>query len=218
MKTPRDRREFVEKLLSRDPPPPEQLQHHRDRLFGKIRRRIVLYKGIAGAIYILLFALAFWTFERQRQTDNVTHSILWGSVSIYILLWFLVWFLRGIYRGLAQLVHKDAVSSQKWRRQDRWITIVAIVVLAFSSLLLYRSFSLTDPLRAAHQATACFWGVVFFIFWYPFGTASLVARIWLEHKKMELQLRASESHDSDNQTRRPSNLGGPPAGAPQQDQ
>ncbi len=188
MKMPNDRKEFVEKLLSRDPPPPDEIQRHRDRLFRKVKRRITLYKGLVGAIYVVLFSLAFWAFERQRQADNVTHSILWGSVSIYILLWFLVWFLRGIYRGLAQLVHKDAVSSQEWRRWDWLMTTVAIIVLAFSGLLLYRSFSLTDPLRAAHQATACFWGVVFFIFWYPFGTASLVARIWLEHKRMELRL------------------------------
>jgi len=212
MKTPHNREEFVEKLLARDPPPPDELQQHRELLFRKIARRMVLYKLVVGTVYVALFLVAFWAFLRQEHADSVTRSVLWGSVSVYVLLWFLVWFLRGTYRGLAQLVHQDALSSEKWRRQDRWITIVALAVLVFDGLLLYRSFSLTDPLRVAHQATAGFWATVFFLFWYPFGTASLVGRIWLEHKKMELRLGDSEEHDVESQARNPSGPAGPVRG------
>ena len=165
----------------------------------------MLYKGVVGTIYLLLFALAFWAFLLQRQADSVARGILWGSVSVYILVWFLVWLLRGIYRGLAPLAHKDAASNDKWRRQDRLITMVAIAVFALDGLLLYRFSSLADPLRVAHQAGICFWGAVFFLFWYPFGTASLVARIWVEHKKMELHLRDAEESRPESQTEDASN-------------
>jgi hypothetical protein len=208
MTTPHDRKEFVEKLLARDPPPPDELRQHQGLLFRKIRRRIVLYKVAVGAVYVGLFLLAFWASLRQERAESVARSLLWGSVSVYVLLWFLVWFLRGIYRGLAPLVEKGTAGGPKWRRQDRFITIVAVAVFAFSGLLLYRSFSLTDPLRAAQQATACFWATVFFLFWYPFGTASLVARIWLEYKKTELRLTNGKEPDPENQAGSPSDPAG----------
>ncbi len=195
MKTPNDRNEFVEKLLARDAPPPDGLQQHQDLLFRKIKRRIVLYKVTVGTTEAVLFLFALWASWQQERADDVARSLLWGSVSTYILLWFLVWFLRGIYRGLARLAETDAAEAEKWRRQDRLITTVAIVVWAFNSFFLYRLSSLTDPLQAAHHATFTFWLTVFFLLWYALGTASLVGRIWLEHKKMELQLRASERHD-----------------------
>ena len=198
MKTPDDRREFVQKLLSRDPPAPDELNQHQDQLFRRIKRHVLLYRIAVSALYVLFFLLAFAAYRRQQRADSITHSILWGSVSIYILLWFLVWFLRGIYRGLAQLAETDTAESRDWRRRDRLIATVAIVVLAFSSLLLWRSVSLADPLRVARQATNCLWAPVFFVFWYPFGTASLLARVWLQYKRMELQTRPPEGQDPGN--------------------
>jgi hypothetical protein len=198
MKTPDDRKAFVEKLLSRDPPAPDELHQHQDQLLRRIGQRLVLYRVAVSTLYILLFLSAFGAYLCQQRSDSITHSILLGSVSTYILLWFLVWFLRGIYRGLAQLADTDAANSQEWRRQDRLITAVAIVVFAFSGLLLWRSFSLTDPLRVAHQAADCLWAAVFFVFWYPFGTASLLARVWLRYKRMELQTRPPEGQVPDN--------------------
>ena len=205
MKTPDDRREFVEKLLSRDPPPPDELNQHQDQLFRRIKQRVVLYRVAVSALYVLFFLLAFGAYLCQQRADSITHSILLGSLSIFVLLWFLVWFLRGIYRGLAQLAETDAADSHQWRRRDRWITTVAIIVLAFSGLLLWRSFSLADPLRVARQATDCLWAPVFFLFWYPFGTASLVARIWLERKEMELRLRDAGESRPESQTEDASN-------------
>ncbi|MCU0913153.1 MAG: hypothetical protein MUC88_01150 [Planctomycetes bacterium] len=203
MKTPHDREEFVEKLLARDPPSPEQLQQHRDRLFRRIARRVMWCKVMVGGLYVLLFAVAFWAFEQQRHSDSVSRSLWWGSVSLYVLLWFLVWFLRGIYRGVAQLTPQDAPGGQNWIRQDRFVTGAALVVFVLEGLMLWRFSALTDPLRAAHQATAGLWATVFFLFWYPFGTASLVARLWLEHRKMELRLRESKGDDSGSQTAHP---------------
>lgn len=198
MKTPNDRKAFVEKLLSRDPPAPDELNQHQDQLFRRIKRRVVRYRVAVSAFYVLFFLLAFAAYLCQQRSDSVTRSILLGSVSIFILLWFLVWFLRGIYRGLAQLAETDTAGSRKWRRQDRLITAAAIVVFACSGLLLWRSFSLTEPLRIAHQATDCLWAPVFFVFWYPFGTASLLAKLWLQYKRMELQTRTPEGQNANN--------------------
>ena len=136
---------------------------------------------MAGTIYVALFLFALWASLRQEHADSVARSLLWGSVSLYVLLWGLVWFLRGIYRRLAAPTETEAAGGEKWRRQDRLITIIAIVVFAFNGFFLYRSSSLTDPLQAAHHATISFWATVFFLFWYPFGTASLVARARHRH-------------------------------------
>ena len=198
MKTPDDRREFVQKLMSRDLPAPDELHQHQDQLFRRIQRRVLLYRVTVSALYVLFFLLAFAVYLCQQRADSITHSILWGSVSIYILLWFLVWFLRGIYRGLAQLAETDTAESRDWRRRDRLITTVALLVFALSGLLLWRSVSLTDPLRVARQATDCLGAPVFFLFWYPFGTASLLARVWLQYKRMELQTRPPEGQDSND--------------------
>ncbi len=139
------------------------------------------HQFIVGTVYVALFLLAFGASLRQERADSVVHSLLWGSVSVYVLLWFLVWFLRGIYRRLAALAETEAAGSAQWRRQDRLITIVAVVVFVFNSFFLYRYSTLADPLSAAHHATVSFWATVFFLFWYPFGTASLAARAWHKH-------------------------------------
>jgi len=73
---------------------------------------------------------------------------------------------------------------------------VAILVFAYASTILYRSFFLNDPLKAAHLAASIFWATVFFLFWYPFGTASLVAKLWLEYKKMEINIPRNSVQDS----------------------
>ena len=91
-------------------------------------------------------------------------------------------------------------EKQQWKKQDRFITIVAILVFTYASTILYRSFFLNDPLKAAHLAASIFWATVFFLFWYPFGTASLLAKLWLEYKKMQLNLPKSEEQNLKSQT------------------
>ncbi len=197
MSESQNKKQFVENLLAQDSPPVDKQLQHKEVLFEKVKRRIWLGKIIGGATYIALFSVAFWVYTQRQNTENVVHSICWGAVSLHILLWFLIYFLRAIYRTLAEIVEKNSDKKEKrqWKRQDRFITTLAILVFAFSTMLLYRSFSLTDPLKAAHLAASNFWATVFFLFWYPFGTASLLAKLWLEYKKMELNITKTSGEE-----------------------
>ena len=191
-----NKKQFVKNLLAQDPPPADKQLRHKEVLFEKVKRRIWLGKIIGGAIYIALFSVAFLLYMQRQNTENVVHSICWGAVSLHILLWFLIYFLRVIYRTLAEIVESNPdIDKQPWKNQDRFITIVAVLVFVFSTIILYRSFSLTDPLKAAHLAASIFWATVFFLFWYPFGTASLLAKMWLEYKKMELNITKTRGED-----------------------
>jgi len=176
MKTPSDKGGFADRLGARDPAGPGEPIGHEETLFRQGGMHVASSKLMIGAVYAVLFLLAFGAFQWQQHAHTVTRSLLWGSVSLYILLWFLVWFLRHIGRRLVQLVDQDVVTSQRWRRQDRLITKAGVVVFVFNGLLLYRAFTLTDPLQAARDATLTLWAAVFFLFWYPLGMASLAAR------------------------------------------
>jgi len=185
--------EFIKNLIAQDPPPLEEQSRHKETLLKMVKRRIWLGKMTGGATYIVLFSVAFWAFLRSDYTDNVVHSICWAALSLHILLWFLIYFLREIYRAMAEMAEKsfDKGIKGQWRNTDRFITIVAILVFAFANILLYRSFSLSDPLKASDVTAGVLWATVFFIFWYPFGTASLIGKLWLEYKKMELNINNS---------------------------
>ncbi len=198
MSEPNSKKEFAENLLAQDPPPADKQQQQKEILFKKLKLRIWQGKIIGGTIYLVLFSAAFWAFQQRRNTDNLVHSICWGAASLHILLWFLIYFLRGIYRMTAGISEKNSGKDEKqrWKKQDRFITIVAILVFAYTSTILYRSFFLNDPLKAAHLAASIFWATVFFLFWYPFGTASLVAKLWLEYKKMEMNIPRNSGQDS----------------------
>ncbi|MBA7506054.1 hypothetical protein ES706_04734 [subsurface metagenome] len=190
--------EFIKNLIAQDTPPADKQQRHKEILFKKLKLRIWRGKIIGGTIYLVLFSAAFLAFQQRRNTDNLVHSICWGAASLHILLWFLIYFLRGIYRMTAGISEKNSGKDEKqrWKKQDRFITIVAILVFAYASTILYFSFFLNDPLKAAHLAASIFWATVFFLFWYPFVTASLVAKLWLEYKKMEMNIPRNSGQDS----------------------
>ncbi len=182
--------DFAQNLLSQDRVPADEQSRYNEKLFKKIERSILRGKIIGGTVYIVFFLAAFVAFQRAWSTDDPVYSACWSAVSIHILLWFLIYFLRGIYWMLAEMVDKTSEQKQIRERKntDRFVTVVAIMVFTYNTFLLYRSFFLNDPSRVSDLAARIFWGTVFFIFWYPFGTASLIAKLWLEHKKMELTL------------------------------
>jgi len=191
-----NKKQFVKNLLAQDPPPADKQLRHKEVLFEKVKRRIWLGKIIGGAIYIALFSVAFWVYTQRQNTENVVHSICWGAVSLHILLWFLIYFLRAIYRTLAEIVESNPdIDKQPWKNTDRFITALAVLTFAYGTIILCRSFLLTDPLEAAHLAARIFWATVFFLFWYPFGTASLLAKLWLEYKKMELNITKTNGEE-----------------------
>lgn len=194
--------EFIKNLIAQDPPPADKQQRHKEILFKKLKLRIWRGKIIGGTIYLVLFSAAFWAFQQGQNTDNIARSICWSAASLHILLWFMIYFLRGIYRVTAEIIEKSSGKDEKhkWKNQDRFITIVAILAFTYASSILYRSFFLNDYLKAAHMSGYIFWATVFFLFWYPFGTASLLVKLWLEYKKMELNIPKSEEQNLKSQT------------------
>ncbi|MHC4623751.1 MAG: hypothetical protein ACYS4W_07595 [Planctomycetota bacterium] len=194
MSESKEKNEFARNLLAQDPPAPDKQSQQNQLLFKKFKRHIRLGKIIGGAIYIALFLTAFSAFMQHQYNDDPVHAICWAAVSLHIMLWFLVYFLRCIYRTLAEIMDENAGLDQKhaWRKEDRFVTIVAIVVFAFTSVLLYRSFFSSDPSEVADLPAHNFWAAVFFLFYYPFATASLLAKLWLKYKQMELNITETE--------------------------
>ena len=185
-----DKKAFAQDLLDQDMPPTDKQQQHKEALFKIIEQRVWREKIIGTIVYFALFLASFLALWRSRSTDNVIHSICWGAVSLHTLLWFLIYFLRGIYRILAETFEESSEGNAqtKWKKDDQFVAMVAVLIFLSSTYMLYRSFLSTDPLRASSMAGGVFWATVFFLFYYPFATASLAAKLWLEYKKMQIQL------------------------------
>ncbi len=194
--------EFIKNLIAQDPPPADKQQQHKEVLLKKIEHRMCMQKAVIIAIYTALFLVAFGAFMLREYTDNVVHSICWGTVSLHILLWSLVYILRGICMQMEELIEKKFDNDEKRRHknQNLFLTIVAIMAFVLSSFLLYRSFFLTNALKAVQTAVSILWATIFFLIFYPFRTASLIGMLWFEYKKMELKIPKSEEQDLKSQT------------------
>ena len=188
MSEPNGKKEFADNLLAQDPPSADMQQRHKEVLLKKIERRMRLQKAVIVAIYAVIFLLAFGAFNLRRCTDNVVHSICWGTVSLHIFLWSLIYILRGICMEMEGLIEKRLDNDERRRNknQNLFLTILAIVLFVLSTWFLYRSFFLTDSLKAAQKVVSVLWTTIFFLIFYPFRTASLIAKLWFEYKKMDL--------------------------------
>ncbi len=202
MSEPNSKKEFAENLLAQDPPPADKQQRHKEALLKKIEHRMFLVKAVIVTIYIVIFFAAFGAFMLRESTDNVVHSICWGTVSLHILLWSLVYVLRGICMNMEELIEKKFDNDEKRRHknQNLFLTILAIMAFVFSSFLLYRSFFLTNALKAVQTAVSILWATIFFLIFYPFRTATLIGMLWFEYKKMELNIPKSEEQNLKSQT------------------
>jgi len=186
----KSKNEFTRNLLAQDPPPAHKQQQHKEVLLKKIERRMCLQKAVIVAIYIVIFLAAFGAFNLRKCTDNVVHSICWGTVSLHILLWSLVYILRGICMNMEELIEKRLGNDERRRNksQNLFLTIWAVFVFVLSTWFLYRSFFLTDSLKAAQKAVSILWATIVFLNLYPFRTATLIGKLWFEYKKMELDI------------------------------
>ena len=195
-------KEFANNLIAQDPPPADKQQRHKEALLKKIEHRMRLVKAVIVAIYTVLFLAAFGAFMLRESTDNVVHSICWGTVSLHILLWSLVYVLRGICMNMEELIEKKFDNDEKRRHknQNLFLTILAIMAFVFSSFLLYRSFFLTNALKAVQTAVSILWATIFFLIFYPFRTATLIGMLWFEYKKMELNIPKTEEQNLKSQT------------------
>lgn len=202
MSEPNGKKEFANNLLAQDPPSADKQLQHKEVILKKIERSMRLQKAVIIAIYTALFLVAFGAFNLRKCTDNVVHSFCWGIVSLHIVLWSLVYFLRGICMNMEELIEKRLGNDERRRNknQNLFLTIWAIFVFVLSTWFLYRSFFLTDSLKAAQKAVSILWAVIFFLLFYPFRTASLIGMLWFEYKKMELNIPKSEEQNLKSQT------------------
>ena len=88
------------------------------------------------------------------------------------------------------LIEKRLGNDERRRNknQNLFLTILAMVLFVLSSWFLYRSFFLTDSLKAAQKAVSILWAAILFLTLYPFRTATLIGKLWFEYKKMELNI------------------------------
>ena len=93
----------------------------------------------------------------------------------------------------------DRDARRRYSSQNLFVTVVAIVLFVFCSFVLCRSFFLTDPLKAAEKGIGILWATMVFLVIYSFSTAGLMAKLWLEHKKMQLYAGTSKSDNSEDQ-------------------
>jgi hypothetical protein len=195
------REEFVKNLVAQDPPLADEQVRHNEDLFKQIKRRACLQKAVIIAIYMAVYFVAFGAFMLRKYTDNVVHSVCWGTVSLHILLWSLVYLLRGLSMQMEGIIAKTFGSDarRRYKSQNLFVTVVAIVLFVFSSFILCRSFFLTDPLQAVEKGVGILWAIMVFLIIYSFSTAGLIAKLWLEHEKMQLYISTSKSNNSENQ-------------------
>ena len=193
----KSREEFVKNLVAQDPPLADEQARHNEELFKHIKRYAGLQKAVMVAIYIAVYLVAFGAFMLSMYTDNAVHSVCLGTTSLHILLWSLVYILRGLSMLMEEITAKTFDSDAKCRNKgcNLFITVIAIVCFVFSSYILYHSFYLTDPLRAAKKAIGILWFAVSFLILYSFSTAGLMVKLWLEHEKMQLYMSTSKSND-----------------------
>ncbi|NQT03406.1 MAG: hypothetical protein HQ580_15365 [Planctomycetes bacterium] len=195
------KKEFADNLLAQDTPSADKQQRHKEALLKKIERRMCLIKVVIVAIYMVIFLAAFGAFNLRKCTDNVVHSICWGTVSLHIFLWSLVYILREICMNMEEVIEKKFDNDERRRNknQNLFLTILAIMAFVFSSFLLYRSFFLTNALKAVQTAVSILWATIFFLIFYPFRTATLIGMLWFEYKKMELNIPKTEEQNLKSQ-------------------
>ena len=197
----RSREGFVKNLLAQDPPLADDQVRHNEELFKEIKRRACLQKAVIIAIYMAVYLVAFGAFMLGKHSDNAVHSVCWGMVSLHILLWSLVYVLRGLSMQTGEIIAStfDSDARRRHKSQNLFVTVVAIALFVFGSLVLCRCFFLTDPLQVAEKGVGILWATMIFLIIYSFSTAGLIAKLWLEHKKMQLYMSASRSNNSENQ-------------------
>jgi len=195
------RKEFAKYLLAQDPPPTDEQLRRNEELFKKLKHRACLQKAVIIAIFMVIYFVAFGALMLGHSTDNVIHSICWGTVSLHIMLWSLVYILRENCMNMEELIEKkfDNDERRRYKNQNLFLTIIAIPLFIFNSIILYRSFFLVDSLRAAHKAVGILWTAIIFLICYSFHMASLIAILWFEYKKNELGITKSEEEKSETQ-------------------
>jgi hypothetical protein len=180
-----------EALLAQDSPSPPHALAHQEMLFKKIRRRMQIEKGLLGTLYVAIFVVAFWSFLQAGRVGDAAAAVWWTACSMHLLLWFLVFFLWRVERLTGRIL-PSAGRAGPTRGEHRAIFITALAVCVLGTAFLWRAGFVRDPLKAIQASGSILWAPVFFLFWYPFGIATAVSRLWLKFKELELKQSSSE--------------------------
>ena len=201
MSESKKRKEFAKSLLAQDPPSTDEQLRRNEELFKKLKHRACLQKAVIIAIFMVIYFVAFGALMLGNSTDNVIHSICWGTVSLHIMLWSLVYILRGICMNMEELIEKkfDNDERRRHKNQNLFLAVLAILLFVFTTILLYRFFFLTNPLRVAKKAIGILWPTISFLLLYSFSTASLIGKLWFEYKKIELSITKPEEEKAETQ-------------------
>ncbi len=178
-------------LIAQDLPPPGLLSAHQEILFKKAKRRLFMEKGLVGLTYVAVFAAAFLSFLKGGRVQDAMKALWWTAGSMHLLLWFLVFFLWRVER-LIRRIRPSAKHVKQTKLQNRTVFICALAAWALGTGFLCASSLLRDPLKAVQVSRFILWAPVFFLFWYPFGIATAVGRLWLLFKEVEIPSGASE--------------------------
>jgi len=103
--------------------------------------------------------------------------------------------------NMEELIEKRLGNDERRRHkaENLFITVVAMVLFVLSSWFLYRSFFLTNALKAVQTAVSILWATICFLIIYPFRTATLIGMLWFEYKKMELNITKPEEQSPKSQ-------------------
>ena len=178
-------RKLRDALLAQDPPSPVRASVHQELLLAKIHRRMHIEKALVGAGYVAVFFVAFFCLLRAGRVQEAANAVWWTACSMHLLLWFLVFFLWHVDRLIGRI--PSSTARVRPSPGERWtVFLCALALCTFSTALLWQSALMQDGLKLVRVSRYILWGPVFFLFWYPFGIASAVARLWLTYRKLEL--------------------------------
>lgn len=186
-------------LIAQDPPSTTRLSAYQKILFNKVRRRLQIEKGLVGAAYVAVFAVAFAFFLQADRVQDAARATWWMVCSVHLLLWFLVFFLWRLER-LIWRIPSPANRAGRARRKTRTMFICALAACAVGTVFLCAAGLLYDPLKVVQLLRYVLWAPVFFLFWYPFGIGTAVARLWLQFREMEIQSASAEEAEGNPPT------------------
>lgn len=206
-------RKLRDGLIAQDLPSPARASAHQETLLRKVHRRLQIEKGLVGAAYVAVFTAAFLSFLHAGHVPDIAKAVWWTACSMHILLWFLVFLLWRLERLICRTPSSQKRAGQT-KRENRTVFICALAACAVGTAFLCGAGFLRDPLKVAQVSRYILWAPVFFLFWYPFGIATVAARLWLRFREMEIlsarsdnaegNLPATDTSSSEEEPHKPS--------------
>lgn len=143
-----------------------------------------------GSAYLVVFGVAFLCFMQAGRVQEAAKATWWALCSVHLLLWFLVFFLWKV-EWLVRRIRSADKHAGGSKREGRIVLICALAACALGTAFLGGANFPRSPLKIAEVSRDVLWLPVFFLFWYSFGIATAVGRLWLAFKEMEIRSTTS---------------------------